>query len=496
MSKNLLISILFITLIAIPANVFAVAGNPLSLSYAGGTGSGASESDFVENTWTYRYQYHVLNMSGDIPQGKLSTQFQVEERDYITGIGYAHMGLSGSTYAIDLGDNVTNFSDLTLNSISYQGASVTLKPSSNFSLIVVGGLKGNGMWGADVRRDTRIKETFTGFRTVLSPASGFGLNATYLATPGGAQVLSYGGEYSLNMLKLGMEYGSAVEGKAFRGEIKYQTNWFSLGTIYRDVDPTYVVPFDYMTYKGQKGTYTSLGINPSNNLTVNVQSNSYIDRLNSTSEASNLDTRGDVSCNFASGTSIGYSGWRNDRTAYERGGVTEGEMMYITQAFCLLTRNAIYYRTQPTWFNSESTLEASYSENKNVTGINIALFDTAHLNYELENTARFMKSTDVTINPTAITARFDLFESQVMETPFYVASSVNYRKDMQNDEESTESTSLYSDFTVKFSPNKDFSCFVTTKVYNMDAPGTSASREQKDLSFGLNCSFNTNFYIN
>jgi hypothetical protein len=108
-----------------------------------------------------------------------------------------------------------------------------------------------------------------------------------------------------------------------------------------------------------KGTYSTIGIRPSNNVSINVQSDSYIDRLNGTGEASNLDTRGDITCNFNSGTSIGYSGWRNDRPEYERGGITEGEMMYITQQFYLLTRNSIYFRSQPTWFESFSPSEES-----------------------------------------------------------------------------------------------------------------------------------------
>jgi len=476
----------------------ALGANPLSLTYVGGTGAGDSQSKFPENTWTYNYQYHILALSGDIPQGTLSSQLQVEERDYKTGLGYAHMNLYGSTYSIDVGDNVVNFSDLTLNSLGYQGAGVTLKPSSNFTLSVVGGTRGNGMWGADVRRDTRTKDNFTGVKTIFYPGMGLGLSAIYLTTPGGTDVLSYGGEYSFGDINLAAEYGSAVDGKALQGEVKYQSDWLSLGTIYRDVEPTYVVPFDYATYKGKKGTYSSLGIRPSNNLAINVQSDSYLDRLNGSPEVWNLDTRGDITYNMDTGTSIGYSGWRNDDQAYERGGITEGEMMYITQQFYLLTRNSVYFRNQPTWFKSLSSSEESYSENKNIAGVNISLFDFIHLNYEIENAVKLFKSTDISVNPSAVSARMDVFETQIMESPFYLASSVNYRKDIpdKNASEEATSTSAYSDMTLKYVPGPDMSCFITAKIFDMSSPAVDrTAREQEDLSFGLNYTFNTNFYL-
>ncbi|MFH1710610.1 MAG: hypothetical protein ABH860_06080 [bacterium] len=484
--------------IVLQACMFAYGANPLSLSYAGGTGKGESTSQFDENNWTYKYQYHVLVLSGDVPQGSLFSQIQFEEMDYKTGLSYARMNLYGSTYSIDMGDNVVNFSDLTLNSLRYQGASVTLKPSSNFNLSVIGGTRGNGMWGADIRRDTRAKDNFTGVRTVFYPTEGMGLSATYLTTPGGADVLAYGGDYTFKDLKFAAEYGSALEGKAFSGEIKYQANFLTLGTIYRDIDPTYVVPFDYVTHKGKKGTYSFLGIRPSKNVSINIQSDSYFDRLNSTSDISNLDTRGDISCNFGSGTSVGFSGWRNDRQAYDRGGITEGEMMYITQQFYLLTRNSIYFRNQPTWFTSFSPSEESYSESKNVAGLNIALFDAVHLNYEIENAEKIFKNTDIKINPSAISSRMDLFESQIMDSPFYIASSINYRQDI-TDKDATEEatpTSMYSDATLKYIPGPDLNCYITVKTFNMDSPDADrTAREQNDISFGLNYTFNTNFYL-
>lgn len=497
MGKNISYIIIFIAIFSCFAGgAVAASGNPLILSYAGGTGTGRSDSSFVENSWSYKYQYHVLVLNGDVAQGNLSSIIQVEERDYKTGIGYARLALSGSTYSIVLGDNVTNFSDLTLSSLSYQGASVTFKPTKDLSLTVVGGARGSGMWGADVRRDTRIRQNFTGLRSAYATPWGVDLTATYLTIPGGAQVIAYGGEYNINNIKLGMEYGSAMEGKAFRGEVKYQNNWLSLGTIYRDVDSTYVVPYDYVNYKGMKGTYSSAGIRPSNNMSINLESNSYIDRLNSDSNMANLDTRGDISYNFDTGTNIGFSGWKNDRQTYERGGVTEGEMMYITQAFYLLTRNAIYYRFQPTSFTSTSPSEESYIEKKNITGVNISLFDALHLNYELENTTKLMRNLDTTLNPTAITSRMDLFESQVMETPFYVASSVNYRQDITDKDLDLKYNSLYSDVTLKYIPGKDFSCFITSKFFNFESPDADRSaRQQNDISFGLNYTFNTYFYM-
>lgn len=473
--------------------------NPLSLSYSGGIGSGGSESKFDENNWTYTYSYHVLVLTGDIPQGSLFSQVQAGQNGDYTGLTYAKLKLSGSTYSIDLGDSITNFSELTLNNVAYQGTGVTIKPSSDFTLSVVGGRRGNGMWGADVNRDTRAKDNFTGVKTVFSPGSGLGLTAIYLTTPGGADVLSYGGEYDIENLKLAAEYGSAVDGKAFSGEIKYQDNFLSLGTVYRDVDTTYVVPFDYVTYKGMKGTYSTIGIRPSNNMSINVQNNSYIDRLNTSGEAANLDTRGDISYNnINSGTTIGYSGWKNDRRAYERGDLTEGEIMYITQQFFLLTRNSIYYRSQPTWFTSLYSSEESYSEKKDITGINISLFDAIHLNYEIENAIKIFKDTDIQVEPSAISARLDLFERQISDSPFYVSGSVNYRKDIPDKDvsEEADSVSCYSDVTLKYMPSPDLTCFVTTKVFDMTSPDADrTAREQRDLSYGLSCTFNTNFCL-
>jgi len=494
---------ILIAFIILPAQVFALGANPLTLTYAGGAGQGDSYSkSFSENKWDYKYQYHVLVLSGDTPQGSLFSQIQLEERDYMTGLGYAKLSLSGSTYSIDIGDNVAQFSDITLNSLSYQGASVTLKPSSSFQMTVLGGSRGNGSWGADVRRDTRPRETFTGVRTVFYPVGGLGLNATYLTAPGGADVLAYGSEYVFRDLKFAGEYGSALEGKAFRGEIRYQTSWLTLGTIYRDVDDTYVVPFDYVGYKGMKGTYSTLGIRPWSNMNINIQSDSYIDRLNGDPDLTVNDTRGDISYNLSPSTNIGYSGWRNDRSAYDRGGISEGELMYITQQFVLLTKNAIYYRYQPTWFESlnpseESSVEKSYSENKNISGINIALFDTAHLNYEIENTIRLIKDTNIDINTKAVTVRMDVFDTQIMSSPFYIASTFNHRRDIPDrGSNEKETITTYEDATLKFIPNKDLSCFITAKVLKITAPEEyRLTREQHDLSFGMIYSFNTSFYL-
>lgn len=210
----------------------------------------------------------------------------------------------------------------------------------------------------------------------------------------------------------------------------------------------------------------------------------------------NLDTRGDVTYNMDTGTSLGYSGWRDDRSNYDRGDVTEGEMMYITQQFWLLTRNAIYYRFQPTWFTSPSTAEASYSENKNVAGINIALFDALHLNYEIENTIRVFKDTNISVNPTAVSARMDLFETRIMDSPFSISSSVNYRKDIPDTDSTEESVSTYGDLTLKYSPSDDLSCYVTGKVFDISSPDVErTARDENDISFGLNCTFNTGFYL-
>jgi hypothetical protein len=385
-----------------------------------------------------------------------------------------------------------------LNSLAYQGASVTLKPSSAFNITVIGGSRGNGLWGEKVRRDTRLKETFTGIKTVYYPGYGIGLNATYLSTNGGSQVTSYGGEYVYKEYKVGLEYGLAPNGKAFRGDVKYQSNWLQLGTIYRDVESTYVVPFDYLGYKGMKGTYSSLGIRPSNALSLNLQSDSYIDRINGDPYITNVDTRGDISYNITSTTNIGYSGWKYDRPGYDRGGVTEGEMMYITQQFYMITRNAIYYRYIPTWFESRSGSEESYDEQKNVTGINISLFDIAHLNYEIENSTKLLRNADTIISPQAITTRIDMFESRIQGTDFYVSSTLNYREELE-DRSATEeatTTTFYEDITLKYMPNPDFSCYITTKLMKIKGPEEyRVTREQNDISFGLNYTFNTIFIM-
>lgn len=497
MRKGLLILSISI-FVLLQACAAAFGASPLSLTYNGGTGSGASDSSFDENVWNYTYQYHTLSLSGDLPQGTLSSQLQVDEMDNKTGLTYARLKLSGSTYSINLGDDVANFSGLTLNSVAYQGASVTLKPSDNFSMMVLGGSRGSGLYGADVLRDTRPQDNFSGVRTVFHPGFGLGLSANYLTTAGGTDVFSYGGDYSFENLTLGAEYGSAQDGKAFSGDINYRDSLLTLGTVYRDIEPTYVVPFDYVNYKGMKGTYTTLGIRPSNNLSINMESDSYLDRLNGSPEVYNLDTRGDISCNLDSGTSIGFSGWENDRPAYNRGGITEGEMMYITQQFVLLTRNSIYYRSQPTWFTSLDPSEESYSENKNVAGLNISLFDVVHLNYEIENAVKIFKNTDVSVNPSAVTARMDLFETQIMQGPFSIASSVNYRKDIPDKDtpEDETTTSAYSDMTLKYAPSPDMNCFVTAKVFNITSPDEDrTARNEDDLSFGLKYTFNTDFYL-
>ena len=487
-------TILFLILLSLLLFSCSSAWAAGSITYAGGTGGGESDSKFDINNWNYTYQYHVLVLNDETPQGRIYSQLQLEQSNNTTGIGYAKLGLYGSTYSIDLGDNIVNFDDLTLNYLAYQGTAVTLKPDKNFSFTVLGGARGSGSWGADVRRDTRAKETFLGARSVYSPWNGIGISATYLTTPGGNDVVAYGSDIDLNNFKIGAEYGSAVEGKAFRGELKYQSDTFYLGTIYRDIDPTYNVPFDYLSYKGMNGTYTSAGLTPTRNLSINVESDSYRDRLNGTGEAMNLDTRGDITYNMDTGTSIGYSGWSNDRSAYDRGGVTRGEMMYITQQFWLLTKNAIYFRKQPTEFTSASPSEESYKEDKNVVGINIALFDALHLNYEIENTTRIrlLQDMDVKVNPSAVTARMDLFESQIMGSPFYLSSSVNYRKDIPDKDSTEESTSTYGDVTLKYIPSQDLNCYITGKVFDISSPDVDqTAREEKDFSFGVQYSFAT-----
>ncbi len=482
-------------------SAFADGPASLSLSYSGGTGSGQSNSDFAANQWTYQYQYHVLSLSGDLPQGKLSSQLQVEESNDVSELTYARLKLSADTYSLDLGDNVINFSDLTLNNVAYQGAALTLKPSSNLNVTVVSGARGNGNWGATVLRDTRPKDYFSGVRGVFSPNSVLGLSATYLTSPQGADVTSVGGEINLGSLQFAAESGSATnDAKAVTESVKYNDGLLTMGTVYRDIDPTYAVPVDYINYKGIKGTYSTLGFNPSKYFSLNLQSNSYIDRLNGTSETTNVDTSGDITCNLDSGTTIGYSGWRNDDRAYANAGITEGEMMYITQQFWLLTRNSIYFREQPSWFQSFATSAESYSETKNIAGINISLFDLIHLNYEVENNIQLFKDTDITVNPTAISMRMDLFETQISGTPFSLASSFNYRKDIPDkyDSNSTTEVSAYSDATLKFAPNPDMSCYITAKIFDLSSPNVDVdqnTRTEDDLSFGLNYTFNTNIYM-
>jgi len=80
--------------LALPDTASGIEGNPLTLSYSGGTGKGSSISKFVENTWSYRYQYHVLVLSGDVQQGRLFSQIQLEERDYNTGLTFPRLSLS------------------------------------------------------------------------------------------------------------------------------------------------------------------------------------------------------------------------------------------------------------------------------------------------------------------------------------------------------------------------------------------------------------------
>ena len=502
MKRTFLIGILLL-FFAFQEAGFALGGSPLSLSYAGGTGDGASYSRFSENKWSYKYQYHVFVLTGNTPQGSVFSQLQLEERDEKTGIAYGRLNLYGSTYSIELGDSVANFSDITVNSLSYQGLGITLKPYSNFNVSFIGGSRGHGIWGADVRRDNREKENFTAIRSVYYPGWGLGFNTTFLTTPAGGDVIAYGSEYVFKDLKLGAEYGSAAEGKAFRGEIKYQTNWLTLGTIYRDVDSTYKMPFDYIGYQGMKGTYSTLTLRPMNNMNLNIQSNSYVDRsldgINGDPDLTINENRGDVSYNMNTGTSVGYSGWKSDRSAYDRGGISEGEVMYITQQFYLLTKNAIYYRFQPSWFEATSTAEAdnNYYEDKNVTGINIALLDALHLNYEIENTTRFLKNIDTTLNPKAFSVRMDLYESPIMGTPLSIASSVNYRRDMSDvDVDEEDTTSLYEDVTFRYAPDQDLNCYVTVKILKMHTPDDNrGTMEQKDVSFGLNYSFNTNFLL-
>ncbi len=96
--------------------------------------------------------------------------------------------------------------------------------------------------------------------------------------------------------------------------------------------------------------------------------------------------------------------------------------------------------------------------------------------------------------------RMDLFESQIPGTPFSLASSYNYRKDIPDkyatDADDAASISSYTDATLKYSPSPDMSAYVTGKIFKLSSPDVDESaRTENDFSFGLNCTFNTNIYM-
>lgn len=489
-------TLIFIIFFVISQACFGVEIEPLSFSYSGGTGGGKSMSDYSENEWDYTYQYHVIGAAGDTLMGKLDSRLQVEEGNGYKQLSYMKMGLSGKNYSLDLGDNNTSFSELTLKSMSYQGAGLTLKPSKNFILMMVGGSRGNSYWGKEVRRDTRQEENFSGLRTTYYPVTNFGINATYLTMGDGKDLVAYGGQYSFGDMSFFTECGLAGEGKGFVGEAKYNGGNFRLSTTYRDIDTSYSNPVDYVSYVGKKGTYSTATYSPIKDLTISGRYDYYTDNLANDPSISNADMSADMSYYLTSSTLVYLSDWVNDRKSYDRGGVSKGGYWSLSQAFDFLTNNTVYVKGQPSKFESSSSSEESYTEDKNIIGLNVSLFDIASFNMESEQGKKDYISTGVEVNPSAVELRFDLNETRFIFDQIFLSGSVDFRKDIAGTSDDDETSSTYSDITLRYKPNRDFSCYVSGAVSNVQGPDEDrTTANQTHIRFGLNYAFTSGMYM-
>ncbi|MFC1767736.1 SdrD B-like domain-containing protein [Candidatus Margulisiibacteriota bacterium] len=494
MRKTILI---FILLLVVSSACFAAWGvAPLSFYYAGGTGNGSSASIYSENSWDYAYSYHVMGASGDTIMGTLDSQLQFEERDGYNEMAYLHMGITGRTYSLTLGDNYARFSELTLNSMGYQGAGLTLKPSKSFMFTMVGGSRGNGYWGRVVRRDTRAKETFSGFRTTYYPTMDFGINATYLTMGEGNELMAYGGQYSMGNMNFYAEHGVAGTGKGLIGKADYNGRAFRFSTTYRDIDTDYQNPVDYISYVGKKGNYSTLSYSPFDNLSISGGFNSYTDELAMDPTFNNIDVSTNVNYNLTPSTKVYYSSWMNDRKGYDRGGVAEGSFMLLSQAFHFLSENTVYIKAQPGTFQSLSSSEESYTEDRNIVGINVPLFSLAHLNIESESGKREITTTGTKTTPSAFEVRLDIPETKLVWEGTSMAFSYDYRKDIPTDISDDETTTLYYDVTFRYRSGDDLSFYITKITADVQGPSADRSTANRnDIKFGLKYAFTSNMYL-
>lgn len=490
--KKLLLVLLSIFILSVPAFGYGLGGaQPLIFIYSGGTGYGRSASEFPEHRWGYTFSYHNLSLTGDTLFGNMRSVIKFEGRDEDAEIGYLQIAFKGEGYEFVLGDNYAHLSDITLPYLGYQGLYLKSSFLPNLDLIILGGTRGSKLWGEKVRHETRDLQTFNGFKAIVYPIPQLNVNATFLSSNGGREIIAFGGGYDVNKnITLLGECGSSGDSHAYTAGLKFNGGGFVLQGIYRDIEPDYETPVGILNYKGHQGFYLTSSYSPSRYLFFSGRLNKYANNLSGDPDTQNEDSYLSVRFLPLPSTNLTYSMWGNDRRGYTEGGIGAGSLIELRHSFDFITKNTIYGRLEPSRYINPDDSADDYEQSRSTYGVLIQLMGKLNLDIASETKDQLTISTDTHALTSSTIAGLYLSEYKLPMFPVTASLHARYRSDMQPDD--TGLATIFGDLTLRYKPTPELSSYLILRYSEVQAEEvTQSSRNLTEVKFGLTYSFNT-----
>ena len=469
----------------------------LKIGYNFFTYNGASVSQYSFNQWSYSGLFHQLTFTGKTPLGTTNSMVQYE--GYNNRYGFTKLALNFKTdkYYFNFGDSFTNFSDITLPFLNYQGLYFNLTPNNVVDLTVAGGDTANGLWGKTVWDDSRPKQTFGAAKLTVKPLKNFSFNLTAVSSTQealgmGSNIMALGALYRpFDRLTLQGETATSGGGKAWWSEAVYNgDNMFFKGT-YRNVGPDYITPSDSVNWRGTEGFFLSGSYKPLSFAEIGASADRYINSYlqGSSSTFYNKNLRGNLRLIMGPQTTFTYSPWIEDKRGYPSGGIGEGSTTQISHDFKLVVPNTVYARYEPTKFTDSGSAEADYLNESTLLGIRMGISDALSFNVEKgwETKTLFFNLSQENINYIRMMLNYN---SKIGRTPFYSTINSQYYSSYSTD--GTGLNEMWADVELGYEITDRAKAYVRGKIGDYRGIGASTvDRAENHINVGFNYVFDT-----
>lgn len=479
-----------------------------------------SSSDTPSRKYMYEEYFHRLNITGQTPWGMTGSRIQYEGRapsgnaEEESDLTAWDFNLRGEDVEVYLGNVGANFSDLTLPSTSYQGFRFKNPDSEKVNYDIVGGARGNRMWGYRVLGWDKANY-FYGARAQVEPADFINFNTTAMRAKeyddqAGEWVVSSG--MGLNFFEDIINIkAEAARNKTMATErdnhafqidsiMKLKDYGFRLRGIYRDIDPDFrLVTGMTAPNVGKLGYSLNADYNPFDYIRVTGEYDVFRNRQSFNPLETlryNYDWRGTVDFNVdpLKFKYAIYDRLHEGEATPSRGFGEMYQVAYNTALPKPLQSVDLSLRYEPSKYKNLFDNTPSYIERKYGAGMRLNVIK--NLYYDLQESWHYRKMTESAEHGVVNTLSTGVFYStQILDTPFYGSMGIRYKREygvMDNISLTSGENIVGGEGEIKFRPSGDYETYIRANYQHIRGViDHSKSRQEARIYGGGSYYFDT-----